>query len=206
MIDTRRRILDTAERLFGEQGYSTTSLRQIITTAEVNVAAVHYHFGSKEDLLDAIVLRKAGPVTAARLDLLDRAEAAAAPDPPCVDLILESFLLPTADVAQNNPAFALLMGRMLTEGMMPRIVEKHFQETAKRYVEAFARALPNLPREELLWRFHFMIGAMAHTICGSPTLRQIDSNCDFPTRMRRLVTFLAAAFRAPAENQPCDVR
>ena len=72
MTDTKEKILDTAERLIGEQGYAATSLRQIIAEAGVNLAAVHYHFGSKEDLLDAVVVRKAGPVNEARLARLDR--------------------------------------------------------------------------------------------------------------------------------------
>ena len=60
MTDTKEKILDTAERLIGEQGYAATSLRQIIAQAGVNLAAVHYHFGSKEDLLDAVVAAQSG--------------------------------------------------------------------------------------------------------------------------------------------------
>src|SRR5882724_9208110 len=108
MTDTKQKILDTAERLFGEQGYAATSLRQVIAAAEVNVAAVHYHFGSKEDLLDAVVARKAGPVDVARIERLGQVEAAAGPLE--VEKILEAFLLPTAEMAQHNPTFVRLMG------------------------------------------------------------------------------------------------
>src|SRR5882672_6635627 len=121
---TKTKILDTAERLFGEQGYAATSLRQVIAKADVNVAAVHYHFGSKEDLLDAVVARKAGPVNAARLVRLGQVEAAKGPLN--VEKVLEAFLEPTAEMARHNPTFVRLMGRMLVEGMMPGIVEKHF--------------------------------------------------------------------------------
>jgi AcrR family transcriptional regulator len=197
MIDTKQKILDTAERLFGEQGYAATSLRQVIAVAEVNVAAVHYHFGSKEELLDAVVMRKAGPVTVARMERLGRLEA----EPGSVDVerVLEAFLLPTAEMAEHNPTFVRLMGRMMTEGMMPRIVERHFQESAMRFIAALMRTLPHLGREELLWRVHFMIGAMAHTLTGETVMNMVDASTDLPTRMRRLVRFLGAAFRAPAE-------
>src|SRR5258708_7164870 len=131
MIDTKHKILDTAERLFGERGYGATSLRQVIAAAKVNVAAVHYHFGSKEDLLDAVVMRKAGPVTVARLARLDGLEAAAGPLE--VEAVLEAFLLPTAEMARKNPTFVKLMGRMMIDGVMPRIVEKHFQGSATRF-------------------------------------------------------------------------
>jgi AcrR family transcriptional regulator len=198
MINTKQKILDTAERLFGEQGYGATSLRQVIAEAEVNVAAVHYHFGSKEDLLDAIVTRKAGPLTEERLARLAEVEARAGENAPDLEGVLKSFLMPMAPIAERNPTFVRLMGRMFIEGMMPQIVERHFQETVRRFIGALSRALPHLTRDELLWRVHFMIGAMAHTMMGTPVFNLWDEQIDYATRLRRLVTFLCAGFRAPA--------
>src|ERR1035437_8579145 len=196
MTDTKEKILDTAERLIGEQGYAATSLRQIIADAGVNLAAVHYHFGSKEDLLDAVVVRKATPVNEARLD---RVEAEAGSGPLELEKVLESFFVPAAEVASRSPEFMRLIGRMLTEGMMPRIVERHFQATGLRFLTALRRALPELPQEELLWRIHFTVGAMAHAVCGAPIFPQMAGDpADLEPRMRRLVTFLGAGFRAPA--------
>src|SRR4051794_22896280 len=149
MSDTKEKILDTAERLFAERGYAATSLRQVIAAAKVNTAAVHYHFGTKEDLLDAVVLRKVAPVNAARMAWLERVEAEAGKGPLKVEHVLESFFLPTAETAQRNPEFVRLMGRMLTEGMMPSLVEKHFHGTAMRFVTALRRAIPDLAQEEL---------------------------------------------------------
>jgi len=206
MLDTKQKILDTAERLFGGQGYGATSLRQVIVEAEVNVAAVHYHFGSKEDLLDAVVNRKAGPLTQARLELLDKAEQNAHGGPPDLEQVLGAFLLPTAELAQRNPMFARFMGRMLTEGIMPRIVERHFQESATRFVAALQRAAPHLQPEELHWRVHFMIGAMAHTMSAHPLLRVTEGSTDYVTRIRRLVCFLTAGFRAPGESARFEER
>ena len=199
MTETKNKILDAAERLIGEQGYAGTSLRHIIAEAGVNLAAVHYHFGSKEDLLDAVVLRKVKPVNDARLAWLDRAEAEAGSGPLKVEKVLESFLIPTAEMASGNPEFVRLMGRMLTEGMMPRLVEKHFHATGLRFVAALRRAIPELTEEELLWRVHFMVGAMAHTMCIAPIFPLIAGDpADLVPRMQRLVTFLSAGFRAPA--------
>ena len=199
MTETKDKILDAAERLIGEQGYAGTSLRHIIAEAGVNLAAVHYHFGSKEDLLDAVVLRKVKPVNDARLAWLDRAEAEAGSGPLKVEKVLESFLIPTAEMASGNPEFVRLMGRMFTEGMMPRITERHFRVTSLRFVTALRRAIPDLTEEELLWRVHFMVGAMAHTMCIAPIFPQIAGDpADLVPRMQRLVTFLSAGFRAPA--------
>jgi AcrR family transcriptional regulator len=196
MKDTKEKILDTAERLFAERGYAATSLRQIIASAKVNLAAIHYHFGSKEDLLDHLVHRKAVTVNQERLARLDRLEACSDVRPPCVEAILQAFFLPTADVAEANPLFVRVMGRIHSEGLMPGIVQKHFHATAKRFMAALRRALPELPEAEFLWRVHFMVGAMAHTMSGTPIYPGPPE--DFHSRMRRLVTFLAAGFRAPA--------
>ena len=199
MSDTKEKILDTAERLIGEHGYAATSLRHIIAEAGVNLAAVHYHFGSKEDLLDAVVTRKVTPVNEARIAWLERVEAEAGSGPMVVEKVLEAFLIPTAEVASRSPEFVRLMGRMLAEGMMPRIVERHFQATGLRFVSALRRAVPALPQEELMWRVHFMVGAMAHTMCRVPIFPQTTGQtADMKLRMQRLVTFLGAGFRAPA--------
>src|SRR6202453_4257737 len=109
MIDTKQKLLDAAERLFSQQGYGAVSLRQIIAEAEVNLAAIHYHFGSKQELLDEVILRKAGPVNRERLARLDRLEAA--PGAPRVEQVLEAFLMPMAEAAGQNPEFCKLMGR-----------------------------------------------------------------------------------------------
>src|SRR5580658_6697560 len=127
MIDTKQRILDTAERLFGERGYDAISLRHIIGEAGVNLAAVHYHFGSKEDLLDQVILRKVGPVNEARLALLDQAEQEASGAPVPIEQILRAFLIPTTEVARRNPEFAKVMGRVVAEGHIERIAAQHFR-------------------------------------------------------------------------------
>ena len=198
MIDTKTKILDTAERLFGERGYSATSLRDIVAGAGVNLAAVHYHFGSKEELLDQVVLRKAAPVNEERLRLLDQVEAQAGTAPPPVDQVLEAFFLPMAEAAERYPPFVRMMGRMLAEGLMMGLVARHFQEVTRRTRSALRRALPQLPEEELQWRIHFMIGAMAHTMCGPPDLAQRGADLgDFRSRIERLVSFLSGGFQAP---------
>ena len=199
MNDTKDKILDTAERLFAHQGYGATSLRQVIAEAKVNLAAIHYHFGTKDELLDAVVVRKVAPVNAARIAWLERVETEAGSGPLPIERVLESFFLPTAETAQRNPDFVRLMGRMLTEGMMPMLVERHFQSTAMRFVSALHRAIPDLAQEELLWRVHFMVGAMAHAMAMKPILAGMEADPpDIELRMRRLVTFLSAGFSAAA--------
>src|ERR1041385_1313233 len=115
MIHTKERILDTAEKLFSEQGYDATSLRQIINEAGVNLAAIHYHFGSKEELLDELIMRRAVPVNEKRIELLNAVLAEAGNGPPAIEKVLEAFFVPMSEKADNNPQFVRVMGRMYAE-------------------------------------------------------------------------------------------
>ena len=120
MIDTRRKLLDTAERLFAEQGYGAVSLRQIIADAEVNLAAIHYHFGSKQELLDEVIMRKAGPVNLERLARLGRLEAESARIPGRTGF----RSVPDADGRNRRksiPRFPKLMGRIQAEGILSEV-------------------------------------------------------------------------------------
>lgn len=202
MIDTKQKILDTAERLFSEQGYSATSLRRIIAEAGVNLAAIHYHFGTKEDLLDQVVTRRIEPLNQERLALLDQLEAEAAPAPVPLEKLLEAVLVPVLLAARESPHMVKLMGRLYAEDMIPvimkRCVEKHFSPLAARFFAAFGRALPELPPEELLWRAHFMQGSVARTLFGPPHGLAGTANEPPACVARRLIAFLSAGLRAPA--------
>ena len=84
VVETKERILDAAETLFMEHGYEATSLRALTTAADVNLAAVNYHFGTKEELFQAVLTRRLDPMNQRRLELLTRFEAESAPKPlPC---------------------------------------------------------------------------------------------------------------------------
>ena len=202
MTDTKQRILDAAERLFASHGFAATSLRSIISAAGVNLAAVHYHFRSKEALLEAVILRRAEPVNRERLALLDAGPAS-------LEKVIEAFLAPTVALARDpeRAAFVRLMGRLHAESTeeLARIVHKHFAEVLRRYGEALKRSLPEVPLPELFWRMHFSIGAMAHALCAGHQLRIISGGAcdgsDSDAMLHRLVDFIAAGFRAPVQEK-----
>ena len=193
-MDTKERILDAAERLFAGQGYAATSLRHITGDAGVNLAAVHYHFGSKEELLQAVIMRRAGPVNEERLALLKACERKARNGKPAADRVIDAFIAPTFHVVlqPGGETFVRLMGRIHGEGdIVPRIVRTAFGQVLRRFADALGRALPHLPAEELDRRMHFAIGSMAHAL-----LEQCSGQ-DPETLRRSLVAFLSAGMRAP---------
>src|SRR5258706_565485 len=99
---TKDRILDSAERLFAEHGFDGVSLRSIIAEAGVNLAAVHYHFHSKEALMDAVIGRRVGPLNQERLALLDKVEVEAGDEPAPLERILEALLIPTVRLVRDQ--------------------------------------------------------------------------------------------------------
>lgn len=195
--DTKTLLLDAAEKLFGENGFEATSLRDITTAADVNLAAVNYHFQSKDSLIDAVIARRIQPVNERRLALLDAAGPAAT-----VEQILDAFLRP---VFETDIACALpLLGRILSnpDYFVDRLFQKHLAPVGQRFLDALSRALPDVPRAELTWRLYFSVGVMTHVLLWGPVFPRItDGLLDITDRhavLQRCVTFLAAGFRARA--------
>jgi AcrR family transcriptional regulator len=196
MNATKQKIMDAAEKLFGENGYAETSMRDIIAAAKVNLAAIHYHFGSKQDLLDQVILRKATPINEQRLRLLKQFEAEAAPASVSVERIVVALVLP-AILIDKSPAFMKLLGRVHAEGFLPEIARRNFQPMIEQFMTALRRALPDMPAKELIWKVHFAIGAMAHTLTAHPEADP-GNGSDAPMVVAtRLVAFISSGFRAP---------
>ena len=202
----RKRMLDAAARLFAEHGIAGVGLRAITTEAGVNLAAVHYHFGSKEGLLEALFERRAKPIAEARIRLLE-ACAAGPGRPPMLEQMLEAFLRPALTLGTQpdlgGTAFMRLRARMAaeTESIAQRILSRAFDASSLRYLDAIAEALPDLPRAEVEWRFHFLLGTMAYTMANNGRIQALTrARCnpgDQERALRYLVPFLAAGFRSP---------
>jgi len=198
-VDTKSRILDSAEKLFGMKGFDGTSLRDITTAAEVNLAAINYHFQSKDSLIDAIVARRIEPVNKKRFEMLD-----AAGSHPTVEQILTAFMAPVMQVKVDS--LAPLIGRILSnpELFVERVFHKHLAPVSQSFVEALSKALPELPPSEILWRLHFSVGVMTHTMLWGRIYPKITNGvCEMSYRealVDRTLRFVAAGFRAPASK------
>ena len=204
--NTRDQILDAAEVLFARHGYSA-SLRQVTAAAGVNLAAVHYHFGSKEGLLRALFDRRLGPINKERMERLEAAVASAAPKPPAVEDVVRAMIAPViaSGLGPESPYhhFRQLIGRAHAEQSdeMTRLFKASLADVIQRFIEALAAALPHLPREELFWRMHFAAGAFAHLLtCHEKVHLMSDGLCtaDDPDAMvTRLASFVTAGMEAP---------
>jgi AcrR family transcriptional regulator len=195
-VDTKSKILDAAERLFGIKGFDATSLRDITAEAEVNLAAVNYHFQSKDSLIDSVIVRRIEPVNRRRFELLD----AAGPHP-SVEQILAAFIGPVLELDLHR--VVPLLGRTISDPQqfVERVFNKHLQAVSRRFNEALTLALPDLPPAERVWRLNFTVGVMTHVLSWSPVIPQISGGlCSVNDRdalLERIVNFAAAGFRAP---------
>ncbi len=205
-VPTRERILDAAEELFAERGFAS-SLRDITSSAGVNLAAVNYHFGSKDALIRELFARRIGPLNEERLELLDRALSGA----PALEEIVEAFVGPALRMSHDprGAIFMRLFGHTMSQrdDRILRIFTDQFRLIVERFSAALASALPHVEREEILWRILFMVGSMAHTMALSDKWPAISGGvcraADVETTLRRLVPFLANGLRAaaPAGNR-----
>lgn len=200
----RDRILEVAERLFATHGMSGVGLRAISADAKVNLASIAYHFGSKDGLLEALFAQRAAPIAQERLRLLEACRARAAK--PTLEDILDAFLRPAlglgTEAHPGNPAFIKLRARLATEpeALSRKILSKAFDASSRAFIDAIAAALPELPRAEVEWRFHFMLGAMFYTMADSGRIQALTKGRIDPGNVKKalhhMIPFLAAGFRS----------
>lgn len=207
--ETRTRILDAAEELFMQHGFEGASMRLLTAKAGVNLAAVNYHFGSKHALVEAVFRRRLDPMNQARLAGLDILEARAQPASP--EEIIRAFLSPTLKLVEDAKGggrnFTRLLGRTYTEPAKPvrQLIGQIYAPVMDRFKKALARALPQMPAEELVWRMHFMFGTFAYTIAATDTVQLIagckpEDRYDARLLEDRLAAFLNAGLNAPLGN------
>lgn len=201
---TQTRILDAAESLFVEHGYSATSLRAIAAAAGVNLAATHYHFGSKQGLFASVFHRCVQPINKARLLLLK--DLKESEHPLTTRSVLESFFAPLVERVYKSHQVPALIGRIYAEpeSFTKPILEQEFGEVAALYRSTLAEVSPDVPTEELSWRFHFMIGSMIHLLQFNAPLGTESSYSTFISGIDRMIDYAEAGLTQPNTRQSHD--
>lgn len=213
--DTKAQILDAAENLFASCGIGAVPLRRIIGEANVNAAAIHYHFGSKEELVKAVFLRRFGPLKEMRIQLLD--ELAAAVRPPEVEDICYAIVAPAFRMGQESgcgPVARCLAGRLMTEpDYMELVFGDLFADVDRRFDALMKRALPDLPDDVRVWRKFMATGAMVFLLREQELIPKLSAGLcdtrDVEVTIRRLVQFMSAGLSAPVADvsvEPLAVR
>ena len=173
--DTATRILEVSELLFVEHGFEATSLRMITQQAGVNLAAVNYHFGSKDALFESVFMRRFTPLIAACLSELEAVEGRGEGDK--IEAVVMTFIRPclalSRDPSGGGALFVRLLSRALVENhrLLREALSREYSQFVERYTRAFSRALPELPEQELSWRMHFAFSLMFNAFAGNDVLK-----------------------------------
>ncbi|QDQ29404.1 TetR/AcrR family transcriptional regulator [Chitinimonas arctica] len=208
-LDTATRILDAAEELFVEHGFEATSMRMITQRAEVNLAAVNYHFGSKDALFKGVFTRRLTPLTQLAVQNLDGLEAEAGERPLAVERIMQAFMDAALDIAYDPKRGGVIFVRLLsrtfieTHPVLRESLPRHYEELVARYAQATAKALPELDAIELQWRLNFAFSAIFNAFAGNNILRLFVTDPVVNARDPRLIAtylvpFVVAGLTAPA--------
>jgi len=209
--DTRQRMIDAATALFAAKGADRASLRELTASAKVNLAAVNYHFGSKEALTETVFGELSARVNRRRIDELAAllAAAKARRARPSLEAIIGIFIEPYLPDAGGDDgkllAQLILQHRLTPSPMVSRLIRKHFDPMARQFVAAFAEACPDVAAAEFQWRYSFMVSTVVLTATDRATGNRVArlSNGAMDARdtaglKAALVRFIAGAMRAPA--------
>lgn len=211
---TRLSILDAAEHLFSAYGPGATSMRQITGLAEVNLSAVNYHFGSKEQLVQEVLQRRLHALNQERLSLLDALKHQAQGTGLKASQVVHAFFSPLIrhayDVDQKKRTLLPLLEQSKADtGTFIRMLCTDEQTGVfDIFKQALLQALPGVPEEEIVWRFHFMLGATFYALQGTEALRQAlglppsKVSATQPLLEARLLSFILGGLRAPLPDTP----
>ncbi len=199
-FSTKDRILGAAEELFAQHGFAGTSLRQVTGRADVNIAAVNYHFGSKENLVNEVFRRRMDVMSGQRLE---RLRLALAERPGEIEPILDAFVEPALDMAQDRHggAFIRVIARAYAEKNdgLRKFLSDQYGHVQREFARALAGCLPRLSKEELYWRLDFLGGALTYAMADFGLIKRPSGVAEAAHRQRaaqELIRFTAAGFKA----------
>ncbi|HEY0334022.1 MAG TPA: TetR family transcriptional regulator [Stenotrophomonas sp.] len=200
-FSTKDRILGAAEELFAQHGFAGTSLRQVTSHADVNIAAVNYHFGSKENLVNEVFRRRMDEMTASRLSQLEQVRRERPGD---LAAVLSAFVEPALAMAQDRQsggAFVRVIARAYAEknDNLRKFLSDHYGHVLREFGKAIAACVPGLSKEELYWRLDFLAGALTYAMADFGLIKRPVGVSEADHRAhaaRELIRFAEAGFLA----------
>jgi AcrR family transcriptional regulator len=173
--ETRERILNAAEELFALNGYDGTSVRDVAAASQVQIAAVGYHFGLKESLFDTVIGRRAVIMSQWRMRSLAQLRKQHGADAIALDALIRAYIWPFYESASHGDPgwrnYAALMGRLANSALGTEVIARHFDPTARAYLDEFVRTLPGASVTAIVDGFLFMVASML-ALCAASEAAQ----------------------------------
>ena len=202
---TRQRILGAAGKVFAQGGYRAMTLRQVTHEAKVNLAAVNYHFGSKLNLMRALLRDRFEPINQQRHHLLDQQIEAHSPNPVPLPIICDTLFRPLftgiGSASDKDTNLIKIIGRAITEPaeFMRGLHKEFFADLSKRFMNEIRRSCPELSPEQIQYRFFLSVSAMIGTVIEQVRLEtvsdgKLDGN-NLDIILKELTTFVVAGFQ-----------
>ncbi|MBK1883834.1 TetR family transcriptional regulator [Luteolibacter pohnpeiensis] len=208
----KARLLEAAEKLFAEHGFEGVSVRDITKEASANVAAVNYHFGSRDGLVRAVVTKYVAPIHEERFLRLEEVEKKFGDNPVPVEDLLVAFVGPLLEQVRKTEGSSRLFGKILgrvfsVPGNTSREVDTGFDGLTVKFARALVKSVPYLSLDDAMWRLNLSVGAMTHVLIQSETphraLRGYDSADDAVDEgIDHFIRFASAGIR---EGDPTKV-
>jgi len=201
---TRLSILDAAERCFAAGGFDGVSLRTITEVADVDLALVNYHFGSKDNLLREVIARRARIVHEDRVRALEVARHEAGTRSPSIEAIVTAFLEPLLRrLIAGDPGWRHYGNLASQLDVLPKftaLTGDVLDPTALHFINALRLALPKVPSQSIYWGYMFLIGSMVQVMSATGRIERLSRGLcrsdDIEGALRELVPFLSAGLRA----------
>ncbi len=206
---TRERILDAAEELFAVRGFEGVSVRQIMGQADADVSLAYYHFKSKQDLFDQVMLRRVEYLNEIRLKALDEVEERHPNDEPTVEEIIGAFTKPLLELLVDDHDkwshyYQLIAQINNSPDRGGELMSRYFDPLVSRFIEALKKALPDSDPLDLYWSYHFLSGALTLTFAETGRIDNLSAglckSTDIAAVNERMHKFLGAGFRALCEK------
>ena len=205
VLSTKERILNTTEKLISEKGFNSISLRTISTNAKTNLAAVNYHFGNKEKLIEMMLERRLDNLFQLRINMLDKLDSRTAK--PCnLKQILEAFISPALTMSNDNhqggKRFMQVLARAYAEKSeyLHSLLSKRYADVIKRFATAIQVSTPHLNDNVVFWRFHFIMGSLVYVMADFGATSRTNELSDteyFNTCCNELIEFAVCSLSKP---------
>lgn len=201
---TKDKLMDAAEKLFARRGFYGSSLRDITTAAGVDLALVNYHFGSKKQLLIAVIERRGAVLNEERLRRLADARLSAAPNAPSTEAVVGAFLDPILERLEHagpgwHNYFALIAYVNNSPEWGSKLMGKTFNGVVREFIQTLLDSLPGAAPEDIFWGYNFLTGAMTLSLAETGRLDVLsDGLCrsnDVAALKERLGPYVAAGLR-----------